>query len=84
MTVVLPVPGGPWMNTASPALSRLSNPTARFCGLFGRIPLVSHEDSASDSSLGAMIVSGLTRSCASSPTPKSLVAMAASTERFAW
>ena len=45
---------------------------------------MSQEDSASDSSLGAMIVSGLTSSCASNPTPKSLVAIAASTDRFAW
>src|SRR5579862_5929399 len=44
ITVVLPVPGGPWMNTAWPALSRLSSPTARFCGLLGRIPAVNHEE----------------------------------------
>jgi len=71
------------MNTAWPALKTAQQPHARFWAV-GRIPLVSHEDSASDSSLGATIVSGLTRSCASSPTPKSLVAIAASTDRFAW
>ena len=73
------------MNTASPADSELSSATARFCGGFEIIPSVSHRGSSGSCTYaGATIDSGATNSCESNPTPKSRVAMAASTDRLAW
>ncbi len=69
ITVVLPVPGGPWMKTHWPAVQLASSETARFCGGLGIIPSVIHLAASISFASGGASVCGATSSWARRPTP---------------